>query len=542
MKTFLINNKYVLLLGILCTLALIVFCGHYNNILVDIGREIYYPQSILEGKVLYKDLFTVFGPFSYLFNALLYKILGIKLSTLYFSGIVSSYLIVFGGYLLSRKFLSELLSFSVGVFLIISGVCAVHSFNYTMPCSFAILYGAVGIIYSVLALIKYKEENNTVYLYLAALLAGFCTANKYEFIVYGLFLFIVALLSKNKKIILNFITCFLFVPLICCLILFLQKLGINDVVNTVHDIKTLINTKSLEYFYINKGVSYSPEVFFSWLINIFKTCACFAGLILGTKLFENNKIAGIFVFIASGIILYFITTPEVFIFLAPLLVLLLIFTFGKLINNLPLLFFLISAVCISIQNFWGFFTVSYGNYLVPVLLPAVLAVLFTIINKKYEKAVAVGLLIISLNTIIWFAVGRLYLDYKIETPRGTIYTYDTVAEATGILIKELKEKNAGKAVIYPEGLIINFLADIKSDDYYNSLLPPYSEGFGDKRIIDNFENLKPEYVVLSNLGMLEYGQKLVGEDYAVDFGKYLRGKYISEEIGNGLKYIIFKRK
>ena len=182
MKSFLINNKYILLLGIFCTLALIVFCGHYNNILLDIGREVYYPEQILNGKVLYKDLFNIYGPFSYLFNALLYKILGIKLGALYFAGIVSSYLLVFGGYSLARKYLSELLSFCAGIFIIISGVCAVHIFNYTLPYSYAMLYGATGALYSVLFLIKYKENNNTGYFYLSALLGGFCVANKYDFI------------------------------------------------------------------------------------------------------------------------------------------------------------------------------------------------------------------------------------------------------------------------------------------------------------------------------------------------------------------------
>ena len=543
MKSFLINNKYILLLGIFCTLALIVFCGHYNNILLDVGREVYYPEQILNGKVLYKDLFNIYGPFSYLFNALLYKILGIKLGTLYFAGIVSSYLLVFGGYSLARKYLSELLSFCVGIFIIISGVCAVHIFNYTLPYSYAMLYGATGALYSVLFLIKYKENNNTGYFYLSALLGGFCVANKYDFILYGILLFIIALLSKNKKIILNFITCFMFVPLLCCLILFLQKLGINDAANAVNDIKSLIGAKSLEYFYANQGIIFNPKIFLLWLINIFKTGICFLGLIFGVKFFEKNKIVGSLIFLASAILLYVITTPQVFVFIIPLMILFAILSYKNLKNNHTLLIFLLSTLCISIKSFWAFLTLNYGNYFAALLIPAFLAVLFTLINKKYEKAVAVGLLVISLNTVVWFNISKSYLSGKIFSNKGTIYTYDTVAESVENLTAVLKDGGAKTAVIYPEGLMINFLTGIKSHDYYNSLLPVYSESLGANRIISNIEKFKPEYIVLSNISMMEYGHNFIGEDYAVDFGKYLFSNYsVYAKSGENLKFVVFKHK
>ena len=86
MKEIINNNKYLIFLWILTILGLLIFCGHYSGILIDFGREVYYPEQILQGKVLYKDLFNIYGPLSYQINALLYKIFGAKLSTLYLSG------------------------------------------------------------------------------------------------------------------------------------------------------------------------------------------------------------------------------------------------------------------------------------------------------------------------------------------------------------------------------------------------------------------------------------------------------------------------
>ena len=88
MKKFVCENKTLVTLWILCGIALFIFCGHYGNILSDIGREIYYPERILSGDILYKDIFDIYGPFAYLYNALLYKIFSPNLAVLYFSGIL----------------------------------------------------------------------------------------------------------------------------------------------------------------------------------------------------------------------------------------------------------------------------------------------------------------------------------------------------------------------------------------------------------------------------------------------------------------------
>ena len=143
MKKFFIENKNLVILWVLCGIALFIFCGHYSNILLDIGREIYYPERILDGKVLYKDLFNIYGPFSYLFNALLYKIFSPNLGTLYFSGILCSLGIISAIYLIAKNFLSDCLSLAICIFTIITGVCAVHLFNFTLPYSWAMLYGTV---------------------------------------------------------------------------------------------------------------------------------------------------------------------------------------------------------------------------------------------------------------------------------------------------------------------------------------------------------------------------------------------------------------
>ena len=187
MEKFLQKNVYLITLWISCAVALVFFMGHYGNIWLDVGREVYYPERVLAGKILYKDLFVIYGPLAYLWNAVLYKILGTSLSTLYISGVLCSFAIVTAIYLIATRFLNKFLSFAIGIFTLATGVCSTTLFNFTFPYSWAMLYGTVLSLYSLLCLFKFCETQKNKYLYLAAFLSGAAVACKYDFFLGLLF-------------------------------------------------------------------------------------------------------------------------------------------------------------------------------------------------------------------------------------------------------------------------------------------------------------------------------------------------------------------
>lgn len=542
MKKFIIENKSLVLLWVLCGIALFIFCGHYGNILLDIGREIYYPEKILEGKVLYKDLFNIYGPFAYLYNALLYKIFSPNLGTLYFSGILCSFGIVSGIYLIARKFLSDFLSVAIAAFTIMTGVCATHLFNFTLPYSWAMLYGTVGFIYSVWALIKYKKENKLEYLYLASLLGGFCVSNKYDFFVYGLLLFIIIFLTKNKRAILSSFTCFLFFPVICALTLFFQGLRLHDMLTAIETIKDMISSAALNRFYTVQGIYYHPKILILWLINILKTGFGFLGLIGGYKLIEKNKIIGYTVCTIFTALIGFFTTPVVFMFLVPLLIITTVANCMKLKNNIPIILLVFCALSVCAKCFWVLHPLNYGNYFISIIITAFLAVVFTFLDKKYEKIIAIGLLAVGVHFLCNSLYNRLYLNGKVSTQKGTIYTYEKNAQTTDSLIIGLEQNKAKSALIFPEGLIVNFLANVEADGYYNSMLPLYTETFGEKDFINRVISDDIEYVVFNNLSMKEYGYEHICDDYAQHFCSYIINNYTQiEDINDGFRYIVFQK-
>lgn len=544
MKRFFIDNKYLCILWVLCVIALIIFTGHYTNILLDVGREVYYPEQILNGKVLYKDIFNIYGPFSYLWNAFLYNVLGKNLMTLYISGAVCSIGIVSGIFLIAKKFLSEFMSFSLGFFTIVTGVCAFHLFNFTFPYSWAMLYGTLGFIYSVFFLVKYKETDLSKYLYISALLAGFCAANKYDFLIYAGFLFIIALFSKNLKVILNFITCFAFVPLISFGILFLQGLSLGNLIDSVKILQKIMSSKTLEFFYKSQGVFFNKTVFEVWAVNILKTAAGLLGLLLSCNLIEKNKPAGCTLAVISVIASYYLAGLKSFVFLIPLLFIFAIISYKELKNNIPLFVLILSSIAVSIKSFWGLTPANYGNYYTAILLVSFFALLFTLIDKKYQKFAAVFILTVSFSYLVAYSYERTALNNKISTDKGTIFTLKPQADATNELLKFLENKKNTEMVIFPEGLIVNFLSknSTPSDDYYNSMIPLYAEVFTDKAFIKHFEETKPVYIVLNNQSMKDYYFTFICQNYALEFCGYVSNNYTKvQDIYHGFNYLVFKR-
>lgn len=536
MEKVLKDYKYLILLWILCIAGLVFFTGHYAGILIDFGREVYYPERILDGKILYKDLFNIYGPLSYQINALLYKIFGAKLSTLYGAGAVCSILTVSGIFLIAQKFLSKFLSFCIGFFTIAVGITATSIFNFHFPYSWAVLYGLVSFLFSLYFLLDKKN------LKMSAFLAGISITCKYDFILYAFVVLFFIIKSKDLKAFL----CFAIAPFISYGILFIQGLGISDLTNSLAITAAMAKSKTLTYFYQNSGVYFHPRVIPTLLILFLKTAIPFAGILTGAYLFDRNKVASIsFSILGYLSMIWFVTEniKVVFGFLPVLLTIFAITSYKKLNSNLIIL--TVSTVAVCVKVFWVLIIQSYGSYYVSIALIAFFAILFKNIPQKLEKSTGIYILIISAIILVMNIIALKYDNNKITTAKGTIYTNKNYADSSNLLINYLKNNSDenDSVVIFPEGMTINFLADRKADDFYNSLLPLYTESLDEDKIIEHYKNEKPEFIIFNNLNMKDYYFNYICQDYATDFCAFVQENYNqSAVIDNGFRYIIFKRK
>lgn len=495
MREILSENKYLIILWILCIAGLAMFLGHYSEILIDFGREVYYPERILAGDVLYKDLFNIYGALAYQINAILYKIFGAKLSTLFGAGAVCSLLTVSGVYLLANRYMSKFLSFSLGIFTIAIGVTTTSIFNFHFPYSWAVLYGLIAFIYS-LYFIKDK-------LWLSALLAGVCVTCKYDFLLYGFVILFLIFKQKDWKALLSFVS----IPILSFGILFAQGLQISDLINSLTIIKNMAKSKTLTYFYQNSGIYFHPKALLMDLILFLKFAIPFGGILFGV--WKNKKAITIISFILA---IFFFDAKVMFGFLPILLFIAIWFKNWNLLT--------VSVLLASAKVFWVLIMGSYGTYYVSLLLIALLSLL----PRKFDKAVGIYFILLSVF------VGTVNLQgTRAKTPDKVV---EYITKTT---------KPTDKVVVFPEGMIINFLTDRQSDGFYNSMLPLYVETFGEDKIIEHFNNNKPEYIVFNSLNMKDYYFEYICKDYALDFCGFVQENYeLIDIIDDDYKYSVFK--
>ena len=221
-----------------------------------------------------------------------------------------------------------------------------------------------------------------------------------------------------------------------------------------------------------------------------------------------------------------------------------IFNYKKLINNLSLFVVVSSIFLVSLKVFCGVILNSYGIFYLPLIIIAV-AVIF---KDKFTQTEwdYIGFYVLILSILIGFTFLKFIptKHIKISTPKGKMYV-EEMYETTNILLDfiEKNTKKSDKILIYPEGMMINFLSDRKTDDFYNSFLPLYEETFGVETYIKHFEKNMPEYIIFNSWNSSDYYFSMVCKDYGFDFCEFVQKNYFEKAkvLGN-FSYIVFKKK
>ena len=175
-RKFFKQNWQLLCFNSITVILFVLFYGHFGDVMVDSFREAYIPSQVINGQVLYKNIFTIYTPFAYLFNALIFKILGVNLQALYFVGIIVTIAILNFVFAIANKFMNKTYSLSIIFFLIAVSVLSPNVFNFIFPYSYGMLYGLLFILISIYFALKDKFQ-------LAYLMYSFAICSKYEFIV-----------------------------------------------------------------------------------------------------------------------------------------------------------------------------------------------------------------------------------------------------------------------------------------------------------------------------------------------------------------------
>ncbi|MCX5659072.1 MAG: glycosyltransferase family 39 protein [Planctomycetota bacterium] len=156
----------------------------WNDILVDFGRELYFPWQILQGKVLYRDLASINGPLSPYVNAVWFSVFGVSLRTLILCNLAITAGIVWMVYLLMRTVADRFAATCACLaFVFLCGFSQYGLFgneNYLAPYCHEALHGCALNLASVLCLHRFLRSLRPVWLIATGLLVGLTFLTKVE--------------------------------------------------------------------------------------------------------------------------------------------------------------------------------------------------------------------------------------------------------------------------------------------------------------------------------------------------------------------------
>ena len=560
-------------------IAILVFVLTYaksDAFIIDIGREAVLPWQMLEGKVLFKDLFNVYGPLSYQINAIAFAIFGIKLRTLYFLGLFSSIFIITLMFYIAKYFTNNTIAFFLALLMLPSCVFGKVLHNFSFPYAYAAVYALLGYFLSAGAFILFLKEKKDIFLFCAFFFAGFSFANKIEYAPYFALLFVLLpFLKINLKTMLIAAVSFFVVPGISTLALILQGAGVQDLFGALKSAQNLSETPSFLNLYTRYGLYYNNffvKLSFFDFLKLFCVILPLSAVLYGLRLLHEKisqktllnagYVLFCVVFCAGIFIIFKKQQPVIFDWLGLACILILVgfcvfWSMKKAKNqefstkDVMFIFLLASAITVSVKGIASIQLECYGTFPAAALSIPFIAFCAHYIPKMVKKIRpelwnTVISTILAMFSLLYFTdlfiKNTIYHRYPVKTERGTIFVKKELRYMQKLV--DYIEKNTpkdAKILSVPESSIINFLTARPTHDKYYYLIPPNVELFGEENILADLENNPPDYFLLNTMPYVcfntgdfcTYAGKIcnfINKNYKPVF--YLNGK---------VKYYLFKR-
>lgn len=537
------------------------------NPAIDMGRELYIPFRMLNGEVLYRDIVNIYGALAYQVNAFLYLIFGASFNVLRVAGIINSTLIIWLFMLISgeifpkkEKIDDEKMSdkksnilgengyWQFAIIPLVIGVCSLGTFNYTFPYAFAMTYGLSAFLASVLFFVKFAKNDEVNFAYLACLFAGVAVSCKYDFCIYAIFLALYVLVNKRistMNVLISFAS-LVFVPFLSFGTLFLQGVQMADLKETFALLGAIGRTHSLKYFYSRySGAIPCLSVFTFGLVKTLILVVIASVVTFAKKMCPTDKfiLAMVYVFALAGLVYVGLSGYSL---LAVVNVLIFCIFYKKIVQNRPLLVFMISSILLSLKTFFAVNIDVYGTYTMPMIVFSIIAFLLSVdytekieIKKfvnSFGTTLLIGLLILCGTKSILTLLPKMQGKMSVITTKNTnsvinatnsVFVYPQVSKTLRETAEYIENntKMTDRIVVIPETMYLNFVTKRPADNIFDSLTPMYFETFGEEFVLNHFLETRPEYFILNNRDTFDYGKRFICEDYGKQFCQFVFENY-----------------
>jgi hypothetical protein len=545
--------------------------GHWPDVLVDFGRELYLAWRVAEGDVLYRDLRHFSGPLSVYWNAAVFRIFGTGLLSLVWANALLLALLTFVLYRLLLGIAGPLTAF-VGPAVMLGGFAfgqfhRIGNYNYVTPYAHEITHGLL-LSLACLVVLGARERLGERSYALGGLLLGAVALTKAEVwvaAVAGVGVLLALQLRRDRagdaldartlsrRAGLFALGCAL--PAVAAWLWLARSLPLAEAASALADPWRFAlddRVRALPFYRRSMG-TLAPLESLARVLRFGAGWALLFGLAvlaamrapLSTRAARWLAAAiGLLVCVGLGPVLgvdwVWVTTPLPAFFA----VWLAIAGVGQLrrpslgagaASDALRLAFVAFAIVLTAKIALRAGVVHYGFALaMPIALLGVAAVCDWIprwVEARGGRGVwvrAVGLgAIAALLLASTQATLRSHARHRHPVGLGAdAFLADMRGFHVAALLAQLRQLPADATLlVLPEGVMINYLARRRNPTPYLNFMPPELILFGEGAILNAFERQPPDYVALVHKSTREYGFPFFGRDYGVSLRAFVDRHY-----------------
>jgi hypothetical protein len=573
----------------------------WADLLVDFGEELYSPWTVLHGSLLCDTVGSSYGPFSVYWNALMFKLFGDSLMTLALFNIVTIIVLAwliydFFAFTTDRITGVTLSSVFLGMFAF-SQYIKVGNYNFVCPYRHELTHGFIISFLAIFIFSKYFRKKNTPLLFLAGLAAGLVFLTKTEvfaalFFAISFGLAFVVFEKKNKiknglKIFSVFLAGFV-IPIVLFTFFFYRSLFRDRAIGGVSAIvpkvlfttlvasnpfyRSVLGTDSLA---ANLLKTFEVAGWYLILICLFIFIAYFASRFTIKKrnlIFYATFLAAVCLLIPY--LVYHFPWFEIFRGLPVAMPALAGYLFVSLRCSrdnreqtekiLPLLMLTIFSAVLLLKIILNVHIFHYGFVLA---LPATLLFIMffmhhlpLVVERQFrEGSLIKALSILLVGIMLGFHMSYAKQLYDLKTfPIGsgpdTILTYDPKISMEGPCVRAVLEKLKKILkpdeffAVAPEGVMLYWLVRQNKIFPCWRFLPLDLNPSGEERIQKSLSEDKPDYILLIDRDVSEFGYQCFGKDYGQKIFAWIENNYSPIDVigqapftGKGFGVMICKR-
>jgi hypothetical protein len=545
--------------------------GTWPDPLVDFGRELYIPWQIAQGKVLYRDIAHLNGPFSAYLNMLWFKLLGVSLRSLMMANIAIWMLLA---WMLQRIFveIGGRFSGTVACLVFVSvfsfgQLVDIGNYNFVCPYAHEISHGAVLSVAAIFCFWQYVKRGRAGYLAGTGLLVGLVFLTKAELFLAVVLAILAGLGLTARAQRAGFrraapgIVCLpaaaLLPPLTAWVLFSTAMMPAEAALAAAGSFQHVFNRQVAALLFYRAGMGLddpgtqiSTTLIVASMYVLFFLPAAAVDLLLGQQRRRVYRLCAALPFIAVAAALAWAWTPTVWLLAArplPLFLLaILAWLLGQfarsrgdarphdrlILRTTMVVFALVLLFKILLNtrvHHYGFVLAMPGMLILVVALLDWAPRLLTRLGgcgSVFRAAAAAGLIVIVAGHLRVIDAKLATKDTRVADRADAFLASDRGRMVNWALKTVDARLSADESLlVVPEGVMVNYLSRQESPTPYINFMPPELTLFGEDRILMALRKCPPDYVLVVHKDTDEYGYRFFGRDYGEKIYCWVRANY-----------------